>query len=416
MAVIIDMPKLSDTMTVGTLVNWLKKEGDTIEPGDVIAEVETDKATMELENFEEGVLLKHYVKAGENVPVGGAIAAVGQKGEKAPDAPAQKTEKKEEPVAPKASAPAPSPEPKAQPRETPTVATSHGSSDSRLKVSPLAKKVAKEMGVNLEGIAGTGPGGRIVKADVLAAKAGGSGSATKSIKPMATLGEKDIPVTNMRSTIARVLVESKTQVPHFYLEIEVDAGPLLAMRSGLNANLEAEGVKFTVNDFMLKATIDAIKRVPTVNASWMGSFIKQHGTIDLAFGVAVPDGLVTPIIRHSETLNLKEISSAAKSLVKKARDKKLSPEEMTGSTFTVTNLGMYGIRNFYGIINPPNAGILSIGGTETKPIVNKDGSVGIGQRMNIGFSGDHRVVDGATAAEFLQALKAVVETPALMLL
>lgn len=411
MAVIIDMPKLSDTMTVGTLVSWLKKEGDKVEPGDVIAEVETDKATMELENFEEGILLKQYVSAGAQVPIGAAIAAVGEAGERAPDAPTvAKAEKKADTSSAKEGR-----QQASKPDEVAVETPEHvRNSSGRVHASPLAKKIAREKGIKLEGLQGTGPDGRIIKADVLSASAEGN-VAGASIMPMAKLEGKDIPVSNMRSTIARRLVESKTQVPHFYLEMEMDAAPLLGMRAGLNKYLEGEGVKLTVNDLILKATADALKRVPKVNSSWMGDFIRQHGSIELSFGVAIDDGLVTPVIRSAERKNLREISVAAKELVKKARDRKLKPEEMTGSTFTVTNLGMYGIRNFYGIINTPNAGILSVGATETKPVVGKDGNISIGQRMTIGFSGDHRVVDGATGAEFLQVLKELIETPALIL-
>jgi pyruvate dehydrogenase E2 component (dihydrolipoamide acetyltransferase) len=230
-----------------------------------------------------------------------------------------------------------------------------------------------------------------------------------------------VSISNMRSAIARRLFESKTQIPHFYTEIEIDAGPLTDLREGLNAALgelppEKGGIKFTVNDFILKASVEALRRVPGVNCSWMNDHIQRHGRVHLAFGVALEDGLVTPVIKHADSKTLRQLSTEAKELIGKARAKKLKPDEMTGSTFTVTNLGMYGVTGFYGIINPPNAAILSVGATLKKPVVDEYDRVVPGRRMMIGISGDHRVIDGAIAAQFLQALKALLETPALLLL
>lgn len=422
MATIIDMPKLSDTMTEGTLVNWLKNEGDKVSSGDMLAEVETDKATMELENFEEGILLKQYVSVGSQVPVGSPICAIGKEGEAVPDAPAPATQEAATPAATEPQPATPAVAPVATPAATPVTAPMVASVDGRIKASPLAKKIAAEKGVALAGLQGSGPGGRIVKADVLNAPVGGSViSAGQTMLAGPVAQEMSQPISNMRSTIARRLVESKTQIPHFYLNIEVDAEPLAKTRAALNAKLadvpaEQGGTKLTVNDFILKATVDALRKAPGVNASWMGTTIQQHGAVHLSFGVAIEEGLVTPVIRDAHNKSLMQISAEAKALVKKARAKKLKPEEMTGSTFTVTNLGMFGVSNFYGIINPPNAGILSVGATEKRPVINEHGEMVIGQRMSIGFSGDHRVVDGATAAIFLQSLKNVLETPAVMLL
>lgn len=417
MATIIDMPKLSDTMTVGTLAAWLKNEGDAVTSGDILAEVETDKATMELENFEEGILLKQYVKVGEQVPIGAPIAAIGKKGEVAPEAPlagAKKTQKPTVEAIEKSGAfleaePASSAQPPAH--------------AERVKSSPLARKIAASAGLSLQGLRGTGPGGRIVKVDVLAAteKESAGKAPSAPIVSYGTLIAKDetIPVSNMRRAIAAYLVQSKTQIPHFYLDIEVDAVPLMELRAALNKNLgelppEKGGLKLTVNDFILKATAEALRRVPKVNASWKEDAIQQHGSVNLAFGVAIDDGLVTPVIRDAQAKNLRQVSSEAKALVEKARKKKLTPDEMKGHTFTVTNLGMYGINSFFGIINPPNAGILSVGATIKTPVVDSHGNIVVGHRMNIGFSGDHRVVDGATGATFLAALKEIIETPALM--
>ena len=423
MATLIDMPKLSDTMTVGTLVNWLKKEGDPVSNGDMIAEVETDKATMEVECFEDGILIKQYCKEGEEVPVGGAIAAVGEAGEAAPEATSaapstESTEVQIEAVK--------EPEAKTTPKvETPPEEEAPKvirTTSDRIKASPLAKKIAEEKGIHLGDIQGSGPGGRIVRSDVetISASTTKPVQASKPEQAVATLEALDLPVSNMRKSIASALVASKTQAPHFYLQIEVDGAPLSQLRKELNDKLadlspEAGGAKFSVNDLTLKAAAEAVKRVPAINRSWEGDSIKQHPNVDLAFGVAIDDGLVTPVIRTAETKSLREVSAEAKELIKKARGKKLAPNEMSGSTFTVTNLGMFGISDFYGIINPNNAAILSIGATIKKPIVNHQDEIVIGQTMKIGLSGDHRVIDGAVGAQYLQALKDILETPALML-
>ena len=417
------MPKLSDTMTVGTLVNWLKKEGDPVSNGDMIAEVETDKATMEVECFEDGILIKQYCKEGEEVPVGGAIAAVGEAGEAAPEANSatpstESTEVKIEAVK--------EPEAKTTPKvETPPkeeAPKAIRTTSDRIKASPLAKKIAEEKGIHLGDIQGSGPGGRIVRSDVetISASTTKPVQASKPEQAVATLEALDLPVSNMRKSIASALVASKTQAPHFYLQIEVDGAPLSQLRKELNDKLadlppEAGGAKFSVNDLTLKAAAEAVKRVPAINRSWEGDSIKQHPNVDLAFGVAIDDGLVTPVIRTAESKSLREVSAEAKELIKKARGKKLAPNEMSGSTFTVTNLGMFGISDFYGIINPNNAAILSIGATIKKPIVNHQDEIVIGQTMKIGLSGDHRVIDGAVGAQYLQALKDILETPALML-
>lgn len=422
MAVIIDMPKLSDTMTVGRLIKWLKNEGDSVEPGDSLAEVETDKATMEVENFDEGVLLKQFVKEDEEVPIGAPIAAIGQSGEAIPEIKAQ---------APSSPAQKPSPPLEDHPEEKPLAQSPLPSTASietplptapgnRVKASPLARKMASDQGISLESLTGSGPGGRIVKVDILAAIEKGPATATAPAAGTVTLEDKLIPVTNMRATIARRLVESKTQIPHFYLDIEVNATPLLELRTSLNKNLaelppEQGGIKFTVNDFILKASAEALRRVPAVNVSWQESNIHQFANVNLAFGVAVDEGLLTPVIRNAQAKSLRQVSLEAKDLIGKARNKKLNSDAMSGSTFTVTNLGMFGISNFHGIINPPNAAILSVGTALKKPVVDAQGNLTVGHRMNIGFSGDHRVIDGTTGAQFLAALKSILETPSLML-
>jgi len=457
MATLIDMPKLSDTMTVGTLVKWLKKEGDAVESGDMIAEVETDKATMEVECFDDGILIKQYCKEGQEVPVGGAIAAVGEKGEDAPevdnaeaaapekeesDKEASEDEKEETKEDGKSgedkesSSEGKPDEDKVKgaadkksddtPAEVPAPATTEDG--ERIKASPVARKIAADKGIDLATVKGTGPGGRILKEDVLNAEPAAASASSeapapteaKPAKPVATLEELDLPVSNMRKSIAKALVSSKTNAPHFYLQIEVDGAPLAALRKELNAKRaefpkEHGGTKFTVNDLTLKAAAEAVRRVPAINRSWEGDTIKQHANVHLAFGVAIDDGLVTPVIRDAETKGLRQIGAEAKVLIKKARDKKLAPDEMSGSTLTVTNLGMFGISDFYGIINPNNAAILSIGATIKRPVVNENDEIVIGQTMKVGLSGDHRTIDGAVGAQYLQALKEILETPALML-
>ncbi|GHB91348.1 dihydrolipoamide acetyltransferase family protein [Cerasicoccus arenae] len=440
MAEIIDMPKLSDTMEVGTIVNWLKQEGDAVSVGDILCEVETDKATMELENLvTDGVIIKIYTPAGGEAPIGAPICAIGEKGEAAPEpkAPA-KAEKPfddapKEPAADKevstntGSAEGRKQEP-IQSVETPAATEDDG---KRVKISPLARKLADSKGIPINSIKGTGPGGRITKADVLEAEKNGVSAPAASpapsapapaapAAPAAGLEDKTIKVSNMRRVIAQRLLQSKTEVPHFYLETEIDATALIAMRAELNASLaelspEQGGIKFTVNDFILKASAEALRRVPAVNAAWQGDTIQQYGAVHLAFGVALEDGLLTPVIRDAHAKSLRQISAEAKSLIKKARSKKLSPDEMAGSTFTVTNLGMYGVTGFYGIINMPNAAILSVGATIKKPVVGPNGDIIAGDRMSVGMAGDHRIIDGAVGAEFLMALKEVLEKPALML-
>jgi pyruvate dehydrogenase E2 component (dihydrolipoamide acetyltransferase) len=441
MAKTIEMPKLSDTMTSGTLVKWLKKEGDSVASGDILAEVETDKATMELEAFDNGVLLKHFVAAGADVQVGAPICAIGAKGEKvdAPSGGAQQGAKDGEPLpkeAKQTEATPPSADVSAAPQATHSAHEEKSTAgneevDSRIKSSPLARKIAADKGISIKGLTGTGPAGRIVKADVIAAgqaapastggtvdKAASSTTVTiLSGKPIAE--DADLPVSKMRSVIAQRLLESKTQIPHFYLEVEVDAEPLIQLRAQINNALAdvdpaRGGIKLSVNDLILKACAEALRRVPAVNTSWQGNSVRQHGSVHLSFAVSIDDGLVTPVIRDCHLKSVRDISFEAKSLAKKARDRKLTPNEMTGGTFCISNMGMLGIDRFCAIINPPNTAILAVGSTVQKPVV-KDGQIVIGQRMSLTLSADHRVVDGAVAASFLTALKSILENPATIL-
>ena len=443
----ITMPKLSDTMTEGTLVAWKKKAGDKVSSGDVIAEVETDKATMEMESFEDGVLAEIYIQEGQKVAVGEKIARVQGKGEAAaPAAPAEMpADKQPVPTAEKAAAKAgsdiaPAAAGGAQATETPA-ATDTVVPVGRIKASPLARKTATAQKVSLDALTGSGPGGRIIQRDVLAA-APSSGEKPASPAPVAPptpasmsqtpaaplppvasakkpgLPQKEtrVALSGMRKTIADRLLQSKTTIPHFYLHIEIDSEPLSRLRAEINAAGEKEGIKISVNDFILKAVAKALTLVPKVNASFAGDSVIEFSSVNLAVAVAVDDGLITPVIRGAEAKSLSEISLEVKDLATRARSKKLKPEEYQGGTFTVSNLGAYGIDRFDAIINPPQAAILSVGGILKKPVVNKAGEVVAGQRIDLGLSCDHRVVDGALGAQYLAELRRLLEAPLLLLM
>lgn len=426
---LIKMPKLSDTMTEGTLVKWHIKEGDKIDLGKVIADVETDKATMEMEAFDGGVVHKLLIPENSKVPLGGVMLVLLDEGEEVPadldgyiasnsgaapkssdkedskDAPAKKTG---------FSGVLPPRGPAARSRAAVT------NNNARVKASPLARKVADEKGVDLTKIEGTGPGGRIVRADVENAPVGGSAAApakaVQTIRPVVGPDDERIPLTGMRNVIAERLLASKTQIPHFYLNIEVDAAPLMAFRKHVNESSEKlNGNKYSVNDFVLRAVVRAATAVPAVNASFDGDAIVQFKHVNLSVAIAVPDGLVTPVIKAAESKTLLEISQGVKDLASRAKNKKLSPDEFAGGTITVSNLGAYGIDQFSAIINPPQAAIISVGSIRNVPIVGEKGQIVAGQRMWVGLSGDHRVVDGAVAATYLAELRKLIENPALML-
>ncbi len=419
MATYIDMPKLSDTMTEGTLVKWRKNEGESVEVGDVLAEVETDKATMEMEAFDDGILHQHLVPAGTKVTIGSRIGLLLAKGEKPPAAGSE--------PAPAVPAPAKAPADKAAPApaaasaSAPAPATAKRASGERVRVSPLARKLAQEKGFDLDALTGSGPGGRIVAADIgkVQPAAARSVAAAPSAVPSTPAGEGDqrIPLSGMRRVIADRLLTSKTTIPHFYLNIEVDAAPLMKLRAEINAAADAAGrSKLTVNDFVLKAVISAAVKVPAVNASFAGDAVIQYGGVHLSVAVAVEEGLVTPVIRDAQKKSIHQVSEAVKDLATRARSKKLKPEEYQGGTITVSNLGSYGIDSFSAIINPPQAMILSVGAIVKKPVVGANDQIVAGQRMSIGLSADHRVVDGAVGAQYLSALRGLIECPTLMLL
>lgn len=423
MAAYLTMPKLSDTMSEGTLVKWLKKEGDSVSMDEEVAEVETDKATMAMPSFDDGVIHKIYVKEGDTVPLGATLALILEEGEEPPadadtppssgapaaeEAPAKKEEPKAE-AAPATPAPA-------TPAKTSTTSPAPVSSGGRVKASPLARKLAAERGVDLNRVKGTGPGGRIIREDVENAPTGGGGGSDLGLLP-ATDGliDANIPLSGMRRVIAQRLLESKTTIPHFYLNIEVDTEPLMTLRSQVNeASVANGGPKYTVNDFIMRATVLATQATPEVNASFMGDSIQQYSEVHLSIAVAIDEGLVTPVIRSAQTKSIKELAAEIKELAGRARDKKLTPEEMQGGTVTISNLGAYGIANFDAIINPPQAMILSVGTITKQPVVNAANQIVPGQRMWIGMSCDHRVIDGAVGATFLSHLKRFIETPVLL--
>ncbi|MEM9280691.1 MAG: dihydrolipoamide acetyltransferase family protein [Verrucomicrobiota bacterium] len=431
------MPKLSDTMSEGTLVKWLKQEGDAVGIDEEIAEVETDKATMAMPSFDEGVLHKIYVQEGETVPLGATLALILEEGEEPPadadtppptpggsaeempsDSPAT------EPEAPKDPAPAPAAEPATAPSATAPLASSGpasspaplSSSGKRVKASPLARKIAEQMGVDLTRVRGTGPGGRITREDVEFAPTGAGGSDLGLLPSTSGLLDQTIPLSGMRRVIAQRLLESKTTVPHFYLNVEVDTEPLMDLRVKVNeASLANGGPKYTVNDFIMRATVLACGAVPEVNASFTGDAIQMYGDVHLSIAVAIEDGLVTPVIRSAQNKSIKELGAEIKDLAGRARDKKLAPEEMQGGTITISNLGAYGVSNFDAIINPPQAAILSVGTITKQPVVNAQNQIVPGQRMWIGMSCDHRVIDGAVGATFMAELKRLLESPFLLL-
>jgi pyruvate dehydrogenase E2 component (dihydrolipoamide acetyltransferase) len=408
----VTMPKLSDTMLEGTLVKWCKKKGDKVEVGDILAEVETDKATMEMESFDDGTISELYAEEGAVIKVGDRIALILGDGETADSAAKTKPAAAEK----KTSAPA------AKIPATPAPRGAAPAANGRVKASPLARKIAASRGVNLSALAGTGPGGRIVRKDVETAPTGGVGgpvSATPAIRAARGIAgeEKSIPLTGMRKTIAERLLASKTQIPHFYLSVTMDGGPLMGLRKELNAMAEKDGgQKLTVNDFILLAAARAAAEVPKINAAYDGDAIIEYADVNLAVAVAIEDGLITPVIKKANTLSLREVSTQMKELAAKARGKKLKPEEYQGGTITLSSLGGHGIDSFLAIINPPQSFILGVGAITKQAVVNEHDQIVVGHRLIISGSGDHRVVDGAVGAEYMNALRRYVEKPALLLL
>jgi len=399
------MPKLSDTMEEGVILKWRKKEGESIKSGDILADIQSDKADMEQEAYDSGVILKLFAKEGEGVKVGAPLAIIGKAGEdiaallaeSSPVAPAPKPE-----TTPTVNAPSVAPAYIPAPAPAPII-----NADARVKASPLAKKIAQEKNIDLRTVAGSGPFGRIVKADV----EGKSGSSMPR-KVLSPLQLKEIPLSMMRKTIAKRLLESKNTIPHFYLTIEMNMKRAMDFRSSFN---DVTGTKISYNDIVMKAVALALRENPKANSSFYPEKIVQHGRIDVSVAVAVDEGLITPVIRNTDQKTLLEISSETKELAKRAREGKLKPEEFTNGTFTVSNLGMYDIENFAAIINPPEGAILAIGSIIEKPVV-ENGQVVAGHTMKVTMSCDHRVVDGAIGAQFLQSFKKIIENPLLLVI
>ena len=415
------MPSLSPTMEEGKLVRWLVREGDSIAAGDIIAEIETDKATMEYEAVDEGVIGKFLVAEGqEGIKVNAPIALLLEEGEDKSKMnsftpPAAVPARPNPPVIPGAAAPqAPAAIVTAKPSAAPR--TSNG----RIIASPLARRLAAQRGIDLAGVAGSGPKGRIIKADIEYAKP--SVKAAPAVKPAPVAMEGDVtpvPHSAMRKTIARRMTEAKTTIPHFYLTVECDLDAVLALRAELNkaAPMDAEGkpeYKLSVNDFIIRASALALRRVPEANASWTDAAMLRHKHADIGVAVAMEDGLITPILRQAELKGLAEISNTVNDLAARARARKLKPDEYQGGTFTISNLGMFGVKEFSAVINPPQSMILAVGAGEQRPVV-KGGALAIGTRMDCTLSCDHRVVDGALGARFLSVFRGFIEKPLSML-
>ncbi|WBY15756.1 pyruvate dehydrogenase complex dihydrolipoamide acetyltransferase [Erythrobacteraceae bacterium WH01K] len=425
----IKMPALSPTMEEGTLAKWLVKPGDSISAGDIMAEIETDKATMEFEAVDEGTIASITVEEGtEGVAVGTVIAMLAEDDEDleeaAKAAPVSGNDASEETaIAAPAPSPAQSPEPE-EPKPASPAPKAENDSGDRIVASPLAKRIAAQKGIDLAAITGSGPGGRIVKADVEDAK---TGNATEEQDPNAEMAAPRTPsvtpaesefgapyeeekLTNVRKVIARRLTESKQQVPHYYLTIDVNLDPLLALRKQLNASLEADGIKLSVNDLLIKALARALMRVPQCNVSFQGDTVHKYKRADVSVAVAAPSGLITPIITEADTKGLGQISTQMKELAAKARDGKLQPHQYQGGTASLSNLGMFGIKQFEAVINPPQGMILAVGAGEQRPHV-VDGSLQVATVMSASGSFDHRTIDGADGAQLMEAFKQLCENP-----
>ncbi|MFM2014639.1 MAG: hypothetical protein RIQ51_129 [Bacteroidota bacterium] len=410
------MPRLSDTMTEGVIAGWHKQIGDVVKKGEVLADIETDKATMELESYKDGILLYQGAKAGEKILVNDLLCIIGQQGlDIAPIVAAVKGG-----AAPANAAPAPAPAaqqapsvPSAPTTNTVTPSTTQVVNEGRIFASPLAKKIAKEKGIDLKYVKGTGEHGRITRTDLenytpgAAASSVAKASAPRNSNFVGQVSFVDTPVSQMRKTIARRLSESLFTAPHFYLTMKINMDATIAARTVVN---ETAPVKISFNDFIVKAVALSLKQHPKVNSSWLGEVIRENHHVNIGIAVAVDEGLLVPVLRYADGLSLDEISVSVKEFAKKAKDKKLQPSDWEGSTFTISNLGMYGIDSFTAIINPPDACILAVGGIAQEPVV-KNGQIVPGNVMNVTLSCDHRVVDGATGSAFLQTLKSYLEEP-----
>jgi pyruvate dehydrogenase E2 component (dihydrolipoamide acetyltransferase) len=422
MAEIVRMPKLSDTMTEGVVSAWHKKVGDKVKSGEVLAEIETDKATMEFESFTDGVLLHIGVEKGRTAPVDSVLAVLGKEGEditalladaakSAPTAapaadPAAPAAAPAPIAAPVAAAPAPAPV--AAPRPAPVAAPAPAvSSNGRVHASPLARRLAEEKGIDIARVKGSGPEGRITKRDVEGYTGGGMAYAGPQVESF-----EEVAVSQMRKTIARRLAESKFTAPHFYLTLEIDMARAMEAREAINKHIAPDKISF--NDLVIKAAAVALKQHPKVNSSWLGDRIRTNHHVHIGVAVAVEEGLLVPVVRFADGKPLRTIGAEVRDYARKAKEKKLQPQDWEGNTFTISNLGMFGIEEFTAIINPPDACILAVGGIVEKPVV-RNGAIVPGHTMKVTLSCDHRVVDGATGAAFLNTFKQLLEEPALLL-
>lgn len=415
MAEIVYMPKLSDTMTEGVVAAWTKNVGDAVKTGEILAEIETDKATMEFESFYDGVLLYIGVETGKTAPVNAILAIIGNKGEDiaslitaSPEVPViseKKVEEKKETATTQLVV-----QEKAHVAEVKSIPLS--SNSGRIFASPLAKKLAEEKGIDINAVSGTGENGRIIKKDVDHYTPYTPANRTFSQAPLGVEGFTDEPVSQMRKTISRRLAESKFSAPHFYLTLDIDMDQAITIRKGLNS---VEGVKVSFNDMVVKAVGMSLKQHPTVNSAWMGDFIRKNQHVHVGVAVAVEDGLLVPVIRFADSKGILEIASEVREYAQKAKDKKLQPSDWEGNTFTISNLGMFGIESFTAIINAPDSCIMAVGGIKQVPVV-KDGKIVPGNVMKVTLSCDHRVVDGASGAAFLQTFKQFMENPVSMLI
>ena len=411
------MSKLSPTMEDGRVVRWLKQEGDPVESGEVVLEIETDKATMEVEATGSGTLRKVLVAAETTVPTGTVLGVIAREDEDISDILAQAEAGVQvgahapmpgaPPVSQPEATPPPDPTPSApQPAEPRAPEPPSDGDGRRIKASPVARRMAEEQGVALHRVQGTGPGGRIIKRDIEAA----ARRAAPRVEPGPEAPYERVDLTQIRRAIARNLVQSLGPVPHFFLTAEIDMGRVLTLRAEINERLEESGLRIGINEILMKAAAQALIAHPDVNASFAGDHIKRFARVDMGFAVAVPDGLITPVLRDVGSKGLQRISMEVRDLIARARQKKLMPDEYQGATFTISNLGMYGIDEFTAVINPPAATILAVGATQEKPVV-VDGQIEIRSRMRVTLSCDHRVVDGAMGAEFLATFRNMVENP-----
>lgn len=425
MAKIIGLPKLSPTMDEGTLVSWQKKEGDAVDVDDLLAEVETDKATMEFRSFDKGVLLKILIPEGETLAPDTPVAIIGNEGDdisglltqaasQGPNTTPAPTAAEAPEAGPAASSASNGTAAATAPASAGATASAGAFEDGRVPASPIVRRLAREQNIDLRQVQGSGPKGRVVKSDVEAFAAQGGASATVGM-PAVNQPPRIEKLSQMRKTIARRLTESTQEIPVFYLTIDIDVAPLMQARKAINAELEADGKKVSLNDMVIKGVAAALRRSPDANASFQGDSIHYHNRVDISVAVAIPDGLITPVIRNADMKGVAQIAQDVRDLAKRAKEKKLQPEEYTNGTFSVSNLGMFGIDEFTAVINPPEAAILAVGTAREEPVVN-NGELTVGKRMRMTMSCDHRVIDGAVGAQFLAVLKRLLEAPSTMLI